>query len=87
MKKETKVVKNEDVPLEFEHRGVKYYGMALPLASGCRESDHCYEMDVTLNSEHLGSIYCDRNGRCTMKNIADKELVDKIGEQIVLWYS
>lgn len=86
MEKKHKTVKTEDVPLEFEHKGVRYYGMALPLHSNCIEGQ-CYELDVMLNNEHLGTIYCDKNMHCRMKNIADQELVNKIGEEILLWYS
>jgi hypothetical protein len=76
--------KTTDVPLEFSHNGEKYYGIATPLSGSCLESE-CFEYDITLNNEHLGSIYCDRDMKCIMRTLADKELVKKIAQEILLW--
>jgi hypothetical protein len=81
----TSLNKNEEVPIGLEHNGVTYQGSARPLATSCREGV-CYELDVTLNGEHLGTIYCGNDYKWHLQHQADQGLTDKIGEQIFLWY-
>jgi hypothetical protein len=77
--------KKEPVPLNITHNGVKYEGLATPLSTSCAEGV-CFELDVTLNDDNLGTIYCGNDMHWTMKNMADQELVEKIGQEILLWY-
>jgi hypothetical protein len=77
--------KTETVPLELEYNGRHYKGMATPLNTSCRE-EVCFELDVTLNGEHLGTIYCGNDMKWKIRGFTDQGLVDKIGEQILLWY-
>jgi hypothetical protein len=77
--------KTEEVPIAIEHNGKRYNGKAIPLATSCSENV-CYELDVTLNDEHLGTIYCGNDLKWSMRNISDQGFVDKIGEEILLWY-
>jgi hypothetical protein len=77
--------KTEAVPIEFEHKGKKYKGEAKPIASGCRDNV-CFELDVTLNNTYYGTITCERNLKWIIRNCADQELVNKIGNEILLWY-
>jgi hypothetical protein len=87
MKHEEKKLKVKTVPIEITHNGEKYTGVAWPLGTSCNEDGtECYEMDVTLNNEHLGTIYCSANGHCKMRTLSDQELVDKIGQEIILWF-
>jgi hypothetical protein len=76
--------KKEPVPIGIEYKGTKYNGEALPLKDSCREGV-CFELDVTLNNEHLGTIHCTRAG-WRMDHVADQGLVNAIGEEIFLWY-
>lgn len=87
MKTETinKDRKTEPIPLSFTYKGNTYSGVASPIRSSCNE-DVCFELDVTLNSESLGTISCGKNLIWTMKGVSDQGLVDKLGEEIVLWY-
>ncbi len=77
--------KTQTVPVDLEYNGIKYTGTAVPLSTSCVEGA-CYELDVTLNNEHLGTIYCGSNGVWTMAHIADQGLVDAIGQVILMWY-
>lgn len=80
-----KEYKTETVPLELEHHSKIYKGKATPIKSSC-STEVCFELDVTLNRENLGTIYCGNDMKWKIRNFADQELVDKIGEQILLWY-
>jgi hypothetical protein len=77
--------KRNPVPLSITHKDKHYEGSATPLSTSCSEGV-CYELDVTLNNENLGTIYCGNDLHWTMKGIPDQELVNKIGEEILLWY-
>jgi hypothetical protein len=85
MKSTDQQYKTETVPIDIEYNGKRYNGYAKPLADACSE-DVCYELDVTLNNEHLGTISCGKNLQWTIRNFEDQGLVDKIGEEILLWY-
>lgn len=77
--------KRQPVPLNIMHRGKKYEGVAMPLSTSCTEGA-CYELDITLNNEHMGTIYCGNDMHWKMKDVPDQELVNKIGDEIQLWY-
>lgn len=77
--------KTEPIPLSFEYKGTRYSGVANPIKASCNEMA-CFEMDVVLNSESLGTISRGNNLVWTMKGVSDQGLVDKIGEEITLWY-
>jgi hypothetical protein len=85
MDPEIKEIKTEQVPLGFEFRGTKYFGKAIPLATSCRENA-CYELDIVLNNKQLGTIYCDKDFKCSMHEVFDAGLVEKIAEELMLWY-
>ena len=76
--------KTQPVPLEFEYKGIKYIGEGAPLASSCKNGA-CYELDITLNGERLGTIHCTEEG-WRMIDIEDQGLVDAIGEEVFVWY-
>ncbi len=76
---------SEVVPLEFDLQGEHYSGHAIPVKA-LKTAENYLELDVTLNAEHLGSIYCGSDGQCTLKGTG-QELVDKIGEIITTWYA
>jgi hypothetical protein len=80
-----KIKHTETVPLEFSHAGEHFTGFAEPLNTNCREED-CYEFNVMLNNEMLGTIYRGHDASWTMRGISNQELVDRIGEEIWLWY-
>jgi hypothetical protein len=73
------------VPLDFVYNGTLYAGEARPLLSSNREEDF-FELDVTLNAENLGTITCGESMKWTMRNVNDQGLIDRIGEEIALWY-
>jgi len=76
--------KTDAVPLEFEHKGISYKGLAFPVSQSCN-AEVCWELDVTLNSENLGRIHCTKDG-WRMDWVRDQSLVNAIGERIALWY-
>ena len=77
--------KLENVPLSFRYKGVEYKGMAVPLTDSCHD-EVCFELDLTLNGEHLGTIWCGRNMQWKLRGTTDQGLVDKAGGEIALWY-
>jgi hypothetical protein len=77
--------KKDPIPLSFEYKGKNYNGIAKPISASCN-NEVCFEMDVILNNEFIGTISCGSNLIWTMKEATDQKLVDKIGEEIVLWY-
>jgi hypothetical protein len=78
--------KSEPVPLDFTHNGNRYQGTAVPLATSCREGV-CFELEVILNGRSVGTIYCGTDMRWVLKGATDQQLVEKIGEEILLWYA
>jgi len=78
------VDKTANIPLVFQHKGQEFRGIAAPLP-GC-DDDICYELDITLNDQHIGTVYCGKNMKWKIRGAADQELVDKIGSEIALWY-
>jgi hypothetical protein len=76
--------KTEIVPIEIEYKGEKYIGEAHPLIGSCRDGV-CFELDIKLNNEFLGTIHRTSSG-WRMDKIADQGFADAIGEEIFLWY-
>jgi len=76
--------KKQVVPLDLDHKGRHYKGLAVPRKLSCHEGV-CFELDVTLNNEQLGLIHCTEHG-WKMDHVKDQGLVDAIGKQIFLWY-
>lgn len=76
--------KTEVVPVNIRYKGKDYNGEARPLVSSCKEGV-CFELDITLNNEHLGTIHSTKAG-WTMDKIIDQDFIDAIGETIMLWY-
>ena len=72
------------VPLRFEYKGKKYKGKGIPLPASCKEGV-CFELNIILNGEFFGQIHS-QNGEWIMPDLGDKELVNAIGQQILLWY-
>jgi hypothetical protein len=76
--------KTESVPLQIKYKGKKYTGEAKPVKGSCKEGA-CFELDVKLNGELLGTIYRNSGG-WSMDRITDQEFIDAIGDEIFLWY-
>ena len=76
--------KTANVPIDITCRGKQYQGKAVPLSSTCHDGV-CFELDVELNNKHLGIIHGDEKG-WRMNEVNDQQLVDAIGEEILLWY-
>ncbi|MEW6467410.1 MAG: hypothetical protein AB1458_00715 [Bacteroidota bacterium] len=76
--------RSRPVPIEIEYQGRMYRGQGIPVRGSCKEGV-CFELDITLNNEHLGVIHCTDKG-WTMKHVKDQGLVNAIGEEIFLWY-
>ena len=79
-----KKYKSRVVPLEIEYKNRMYRGEGIPKKESCKEGV-CFELEITLNNEHLGLIHCEKN-RWKMDNVRDQGLVDAIGEEIFSWY-
>lgn len=76
--------KTKPIPIEIEYNGHVYTGEGIPVSQTCTEGV-CFELDITLNNEHMGIIRCTDEG-WRMESVKDQGLVDAIGEEIVLWY-
>jgi hypothetical protein len=74
------------IPLSFTAGGKDYRGVARAVSSSCSE-ENCDEFDVVLNDEPLGSIYRGNDGKWQLRNAANSDLVNKIGEEISIWLS
>ena len=72
------------VPIEMQYNNKIYKGEGRPLANNCIEGV-CFELDITLNNEHLGTIRCEKDG-WKMSTVPDQSFVDAIGQEISLWY-
>ena len=72
------------VPIEIEYKGQTYTGTGLPLAGSCHDGV-CFELDITLNNNNLGTIWYQNDG-WKMKEVKDQGFIDAIGEEIFLWY-
>ncbi|HYF31546.1 MAG TPA: hypothetical protein VD993_10545 [Chitinophagaceae bacterium] len=72
------------VPIEVEYNGKIYTGEGKPISQSCKDGV-CFELDITLNNEHLGIIHCTDDG-WKMDKVQDQGLVNAIGEEILLWY-
>ena len=81
---QTNTYKASVVPIEMEYNGKTYKGEGRPLTNTCIEGV-CFELDITLNNEHLGIIRCESDG-WKMSSIADQSFVNAIGQEISLWY-
>jgi hypothetical protein len=80
----TETYKSEIVPIEITYKGQKYTGEGKPLSASCREGV-CFDLDITLNGEYLGTIHNTKMG-WTMDRATDQDFVNAIGEEILLWY-
>ena len=76
--------KTEIVSVEFVYKGEKYTGEARPLPGSCRDG-MCFELDIKLNNEFLGTIHHTSWG-WRMDKMTDQGFVDAIGEELFLWY-
>ncbi|SHL68691.1 hypothetical protein SAMN05444266_104402 [Chitinophaga jiangningensis] len=72
------------IPLQLEVKGVKYKGEAVPIADTCTKGV-CYQAEVMLNDESLGIIRCAKSG-WKMDLVKDQQLIDAIGNEIMLWF-
>ncbi|HYE54030.1 MAG TPA: hypothetical protein VD996_04275 [Chitinophagaceae bacterium] len=77
--------KTQIVPIEIEYGNNVYKGEGRPIASSCHDGV-CFELDLTLNDQHLGIIRCTDNG-WQLEKLNDPGLANAIGEEIKLWYS
>jgi hypothetical protein len=77
-------LEKEPMPIEIEYKGQTYKGEGVPVSQTC-EDGVCSELHITLNDEHLGIIRNARSG-WKMDGVEDQDLVDAIGNEIVLWY-
>lgn len=64
-------LENDPIPLEIEYEGEELKGEGVPISQTCTEK-RCYELEITLNNEHLGIIHCTPKG-WKMKYVEDKK--------------
>lgn len=76
--------KQQPVPIHIEYNGETYKGAGIPVSYTCKEGV-CFELDITLNNEHLGIISYNKD-HWAMKGASDQGLVEAIGNEIMLWY-
>lgn len=76
--------KTERVPIDIIYQGKRYKGEANPIPSSCRE-EVCFDLDILLNGKSIGVIHSTMDGWKAEKEV-DQELIDAIGEEILLWY-
>lgn len=76
--------KVEHVPIDFTYKNKRYTGEAIPVSSSCRDGV-CFDLEITLNDKFIGMIHSTLNG-WRMEKEEDQDFVDKIGEEILLWY-
>ena len=77
-------LEKEPVPLQLEYDGKTYKGEAIPIMETCKDGV-CYELDISLNDQHLGIIHSMKRG-WKMDEVKDQKLVNAIGDEIMLWY-
>ena len=63
--------KKENIRLEFDYHGTHYEGLAIPVETSCNE-DGCFELNVTLNGNPLGTIYRTNNIQWKLRGSADQ---------------
>jgi hypothetical protein len=73
------------VPLSVEYNNKLYTGTAVPVPTACKEGA-CFNLDITLNKEHLGIMRHDGN-KWKISEIKSQGLTNAIGEQINDWYA
>jgi hypothetical protein len=84
LKKMITQLEQDPIPLEFELKGKKYKGEAVPILDTCY-NEVCFELDISLNEKQLGIIKKAKSG-WKMDLVKDPDLIDAIGERIMLWY-
>lgn len=77
-------LEKDPVPVEFEYQGKQFKGEGIPLEEACH-GGVCYELDITLNGEHIGIIHRTKSG-WKMHEVKDQDFIDTIGQAILLWY-
>lgn len=72
------------IPLKLEYKNKLYEGTAMPVPTAC-EHGACYDLDITLNKEHIGVMRRDGD-QWKISELKSKGLANAIGEQISAWY-
>jgi hypothetical protein len=81
---DTTKINSLPIPIEIEYSGKTYKGQGVPITPPCEEGV-CFDLNITLNNENLGTIHCTDKG-WKMEKVNDQGLVNAIGEEIFLWY-
>jgi hypothetical protein len=84
LKEMIRELEEEVVPIEFEYKDVLYKGEAIPVPDACQDGV-CYQLDITLNEEHMGIIRSMKTG-WKMDLVEDQKLVNAIGDVIRAYY-
>jgi hypothetical protein len=84
LKEMIRELEEEVVPIEFEYKDVLYQGEAIPVPDACQDGV-CYQLDITLNEEHMGIIRSMKTG-WKMDLVEDQKLVNAIGDVIRAYY-
>jgi len=84
LKEMIRELEEEVIPLEFEYNGTVYKGEAVPVPDAC-EAGVCYQLDITLNEEHMGIIRSAKTG-WKMDLVKDQKLINAIGDVIRAYY-
>jgi hypothetical protein len=84
VKGEAKTLSMQDVPLTIEFRGKQMTGFAVPLLRSSHEKPAAF--DIIIDKAFLGTLRLGAEG-WRMDMHQDKELIERIGNYIIAWYS
>lgn len=72
------------VSIDLEYKNKAYKGLGIPVMSTC-EKGVCYELDITLNDQHMGILRCTPKG-WKINEVKQQGLVNAIGNYVAEWY-
>jgi hypothetical protein len=84
LKEMIRELEEQVIPLEFEYKGTTFKGEGVPVPGTCHNGV-CYQLDITLNDEHLGIIHSGKSG-WKMEQVKDQPFIDAIGQEIMVYY-
>jgi hypothetical protein len=82
---EDKKYQQEPLPVHAECNGRQYSGLARPIPESCRDGI-CHSLDVFLDHNIKGTIFCREDHVWKSDDIEDGKLVACIGECVLNWY-
>ena len=84
LKEMIKQLEKDPVPVKLEYEGKLFKGEGVPVPGTC-QNGVCYELDITLNGDHVGILHKLKSG-WKMDGVEDQKFIDAIGDAVVAWY-